>query len=114
MDELGEARIELIAPRTKMNACENNFFCAAITRELNIVNHIGNGSASRFATRNGGDAKCALIVATVLRFDEGARAAMKTGEGNAGQRFKVEGLQVKGIFNKALFAIIRNDARDIW
>lgn len=80
-----------------MDTGENDFFCAAIERELNILDHIGDGSAPRFAARDGGDAECALIVTAVLRFDEGARAAMKTGEWDARERFKIERRKVEGL-----------------
>ncbi len=73
-----------------MDAGENDLFRAAVERELNILDHIGDGSAPRFAARDSGDAKRALIIATVLHFDEGARAAMQTGERDASERFKVE------------------------
>ena len=62
-DEFSEMRLEFITPRAEMNAGENDFFCATIERELNILDHVSDGSAPRFAARDGGNAKRALIVA---------------------------------------------------
>ena len=96
-----------------MDAGKHDLFCAAIQSGLNIEDHIGNGAASTFAAGNGCDAKRALIVASILYFDEGTRAAMQTGERLAGDRFEVKRLlrKIKNIRNKMIFSIIGYNAR---
>ncbi|MCK7526864.1 MAG: hypothetical protein MZV64_59325 [Ignavibacteriales bacterium] len=94
-DEVGQVRAEVIAPRTEVDAGQDDLVCAAVQGGLDVEQHIGDPAAAPFAACDSGDAKRAGVVAPVLHFDEGARAAVQTGQGNAGQRFKVKGRKVE-------------------
>lgn len=109
-------RAEVIPPRTEMHACQNDLLRAAVESGLNIEKDIGNRAASPCAARDGGDAERTAIVATVLHFDEGARAAMQAGEGNANQRFNVKcrRSKVERFQNETILAVICHNAQNIW
>ena len=99
-----------------MHACQDDLIRAAIQRGLNIEDDIRHRAASPRAARDGRDAERAVIVASVLHFDEGARAAMQAGQGDAGQRFKVEGADrgqgQERLRNELVLAVVRHDAGD--
>ena len=99
-----------------MNAGQYNFFYAAIERILNIGNHIRNWATATFAARNGGDTKRAVIIASILHFDKGARAMMQTRQRLANDRLNIKCLFtiIEKFSDQMIFAIIGYDARYIW
>ena len=82
---------KVLSPRTKVDTGQNDFLGAAFKSRANIEKHIRQRTASPLATRDGGDAESAAIIASILNFDEGPRAVMKSGQRLALQRFKVKG-----------------------
>jgi hypothetical protein len=93
-----------------VNAGQDDLLRAAIQRGLDVEQDIRHGAAASLAARDGGDAERAVVVATVLHFDEGARAAVQTGQGLAGDGFEVEGWKIENIFNEVILAVIWDDA----
>jgi hypothetical protein len=66
-----------------MHTCQHNLFGAtgsASQRILDIEDHVGNRAAATFTSCNRGDAERALVVATILYLDEGARTTVQAGQ----------------------------------
>jgi len=76
-----------------MNARQDDFFCAARERRVDVFEDVFERTGTRRAASNRRDAKGAGVVAAVLGFDEGAGASASAGEGFADDGFKVEGFR---------------------
>src|SRR5215216_6867943 len=98
-----------------MDSGENDFLCAAIERGLNIENYICYWTAASLTARDRCNAKCAVIVTTILHLDEGARPAMQARQWLALDRFQVEHRRgkVEGLRNQVIFLRVGDNMQNI-
>ncbi len=73
-----------------MHAGQDDLFRPASQCRLDIENNVRHRTAAPFAACNGGNAERAVIITAILHLDEGARAAMQSG-----QRFTRNWFQIK-------------------
>jgi hypothetical protein len=83
---------------------------------LNIEDYIGNRAAAPFAARDGRNAKCAMIITTILYFDEGPGPVMQTWQRPTRNRFKLKRSprNVQHLSNQVIFPIVRHNPQNVW
>lgn len=99
-----------------MHTSEDNLLRAATQCGLNIEDDIRQKTTATLTTRDSCDAERAVVVASVLHFDEGSRAAMQAWERLAGDGLKVKNGKwgLENVGNQMILAIIRDNALNVW
>src|SRR5215212_9652722 len=107
---------ELLSPGSQVNASEYDLLGIPGQRRLNIENDVGYRAAAPFPACNGRDAKCAMVVTTILYFDESPSPTMQPRQRLTRNGFKLKRFLTKTqhFRNQVVFMIVGNNMQNVW